>query len=288
MSEKNTNINWFPGHMAKARREMSEKIKMVDLVIELRDARIPFSSLNPLLDEVIGEKPRILVMAKADKADETVTEAWKRHFQDKGYYVLALDLLHQNAADIISKACQNVMREKIEKLKARGMRHVEIKAMVVGVPNVGKSTLINNVSRRRKAQTADHPGVTRNLQWIKVSPDVALLDTPGVLWPKFDSQDVAMKLAICGSISDSVLPFEEMVRYALDYLIVHYPRLLKERYETEVVSDADEMLKAMAVSRHFMDSEGKPDLYRMRNVFMNELRDGLVGRISWEQVNENT
>lgn len=286
-NKASTNINWYPGHMAKARREMQEKIGVVDMVIELRDARIPASSINPLLDEVIGSKPRLVVLSKADKADEAVTASWQQFFQKEGYKALALDLRQNNVSNVISQGCLEVMKDKVARLKARGMKHVEVKAMVVGVPNVGKSTLINSVSRRKAARTGDHPGVTKSLQWIKVSPDVALLDTPGVLWPKFDDQQIAMKLAVCGSISDNVLPIEELIRYALSYLHDHYPGQLVKRYGVEMCDDPDQLLERIALSRRFLDSNGQPDLFRTRNVLLNELRDGLVGRISWEVPDED-
>lgn len=243
MTETKTNINWYPGHMAKAKREMQEKIKVVDMVIEIRDARIPNSSINPLLAEVIGIKPTLIVLSKADKADEVKTKIWLEEFQRQGHYAIALDLLHSNVSNIISQACLEVMKEKVSKLKAKGLKHVEIKAMVVGVPNVGKSTLINSVAKKRAAKTADHPGVTKNLQWIKVSPDVALLDTPGVLWPKFDNQENAVKLAICGSISDNVLPIEEIVHYALEFLSNNYKDQLCERYGDVISASGEEVLE---------------------------------------------
>lgn len=273
--------------MARARREMEEKIKVVDMVIEIRDARIPGSSINPLLAEVIGSKPKIIVLSKADKADRDLTERWLRKFEEEGHYAIALDLLHSSVSKIISKACLLVMSEKISKLKARGMKHVEIKAMVVGVPNVGKSTLINSVVRKRAARTADQPGVTKSLQWIKVSPDVALLDTPGVLWPKFEDQTTALKLAVCGSISDNVIPVEEVVKYALEYLSSNYREELEKRYDIVASDDGAEILLAIAKSRHFLNAEGEADLFRARNIVLNEIRDGLVGRFTLELPDEN-
>ena len=289
MSEniQSASINWYPGHMAKARREMQEKIKLVDMVIELRDARMPNGSINPVLNEIIGSKPRLIILAKKDKADSDITDKWVSHFKREGYPTIALDLLHDQVSKIISNACQEVMKDKIAKLKAKGMKHVEIKAMVVGIPNVGKSTLINSVSRKKMAKTADHPGVTKSLQWIKVSPDVALLDTPGVLWPKFEDQEVAMKLALCGSISDNVLPISELVRYAIQYIVANKPQMLKNRYGIELSDDAHENVERIAEARHFLDADGKLDLERTEAVFLNELRDGLIGTISWEKPDED-
>ena len=287
MDQNQTNINWYPGHMAKAKREMQEKIKVVDMVIELRDARIPLSSINPVLAEVIGSKPRLIILAKKDKADDAVTAEWVKYFSEKEGTTIAMDLLHDNVAKIITEACMKVMQDKIARLKARGMKHVEIKAMVVGIPNVGKSTLINSVSRKKAAKTADHPGVTKSLQWIKVSPDVALLDTPGVLWPKFEDQKIAANLAICGSISDNVLPISHLVTYALAFLKDNYPQLLVKRYEIEVSDDPHKMLNDIALNRHFLMDNGEVDLERCEKVFLNELRDGNIGKISWEKVTES-
>lgn len=289
MSEniQSASINWYPGHMAKARREMQEKIRLVDMVIELRDARMPNGSINPVLNEIIGSKPRLIVLAKKDRADSDITARWVSRFARDGHKTIALDLIHDPVNKIISAACQEVMKEKIAKQKARGMKHVEIKAMVVGIPNVGKSTLINSVSRKKMARTADHPGVTKSLQWIKVSPDVALLDTPGVLWPKFEDQEVAMKLALCGSISDNVLPISELVIYSIRYILANKPQMLVSRYGIELSDDPHTVLERIAEARHFLDAEGTLDMERTEAVYLNELRDGLIGTISWEKPDED-
>ena len=264
----------------------NEKIKLVDMVIELRDARSPLSSINPLLSELIGNKPRLIVLAKKDLADNSVTNAWLKEFEAEGHMAIAMDLLNDNAAKIISDACQKVMKEKIDKLKAKGLRHVEIKAMVVGIPNVGKSTLINSVSRKKMAKTANHPGVTRSLQWIKVSSDVALLDTPGVLWPKFEDSLIGYRLALCGSIAENVVPVDKLVRYALGYLRENYPDAVTSRYEVEMTDDVEELIRRIAQSRHFLNAEGKDDLERTELLVFRELKEGLLGRISWERPDE--
>lgn len=281
-------INWYPGHMTKARREMEEKIKLVDMVIELRDARAPLSSINPVLSEVIGNKPKVIILAKKDRADSRITPLWKQTFEQEGVRTIPLDLLKDNVSKIISDACQEVMREKIARGKARGLRHVEVKAMVVGIPNVGKSTLINSVSRRKMAKTADHPGVTRSLTWIKVSSDVALMDTPGVLWPKFDDQEVAVKLALCGSIKEDVLPLDDILEYGLSYLSVHYPELLKERYQIEDLSSKDAILNGICDTRKLLDANGGPDLNRAGLLRFREIKNGTLGNISWERPDEDS
>lgn len=288
MSENKTNINWYPGHMTKARREMEEKIKLVDMVIELRDARAPLSSINPVLAEISGNKPKLIVLAKKDKADNEVTTSWIKQLESDGCKALALDLLKDNVSKLISDACLDLMKEKVAKGKARGLKHVEIKAMVTGIPNVGKSTLINSVSRRKRAKTADHPGVTRNLSWIKVSPDVALMDTPGVLWPKFDDQKTAIILALCGSIKEDVLPIDEVVNYALNYLSRQYPELLKTRYGIEDLSSPDAIIAGIADNRKLLDYEGDPDLDKAVSLRFREIKNGVVGNISWERPDEDS
>lgn len=288
MSENKTNINWYPGHMTKARREMEEKIKLVDMVIELRDARAPLSSINPVLAEISGNKPKLIVLAKKDKADNEVTTSWIKQLESDGCKALALDLLKDNVSKLISDACLDLMKEKVAKGKARGLKHVEIKAMVTGIPNVGKSTLINSVSRRKRTKTADHPGVTRNLSWIKVSPDVALMDTPGVLWPKFDDQKTAIILALCGSIKEDVLPIDEVVNYALNYLSRQYPELLKKRYGIEDLSSPDAIIAGIADNRKLLDYEGDPDLDKAVSLRFREIKNGVVGNISWERPDEDS
>ncbi|MBE6125953.1 MAG: ribosome biogenesis GTPase YlqF [Erysipelotrichaceae bacterium] len=288
MSENRTNINWYPGHMTKARREMEEKIRLVDMVIELRDARAPLSSVNPVIAQIVGSMPRLIVLAKKDRADSAVTARWVKKLEGEGVMVLALDLIKDNVAKAISAACEQLMRAKIAKGKARGLKHVEIKAMVVGIPNVGKSTLINSVSRKKRAKTADHPGVTRNLTWIKVSPDVALMDTPGVLWPKFDDQATAIKLALCGSIKEDILPVDEVTNYALSYLAEKYPELLTKRYDIRDFSSPDVIIAQIADNRRTLDYNGNPDLEKATGLRFREIRNGVIGAISWEIPDENS
>ncbi|MBQ1877320.1 MAG: ribosome biogenesis GTPase YlqF [Erysipelotrichaceae bacterium] len=288
--EKNINrttINWFPGHMAKAKREMQENIRSVDMVIELRDARIPLSSQNPLLAEVIGSKPRCIVLAKKDQADDRVTESWISWLAGQGIYAIAMNLLKDSIAKTISTACQKIMADKIAKQKARGMRHVEIKAMVVGIPNVGKSTLINSVTGKKAAKTANHPGVTRNLQWIKVSPDVALLDTPGVLWPKFEDMEIGYKLALCGSVSENVVPVEELCNYGLDYLKVHYPEILKQRYGVDSDQDNEKIVADIARNRSIVTGDEGMDVRKAYLLLYKDFRDGTIGKVSWESPDED-
>ncbi len=288
MEENMTKINWFPGHMAKARREMSEMIKLVDMVIEIRDGRIPLSSQNPLLNEIIGQKPRLIVLSKSDKAEKEETNKWIEYFKMQGNYAIAINLIgDKNVANVISNACSKIMEAKINKLKAKGLKHYEIKAMVVGIPNVGKSTLINSVSKRKIAKTADKPGVTKNLQWIKVSNEVALLDTPGVLWPKFEDPKTGIMLAVTGAINDEVLNINEICEFAIDFLMKHHPEKLIKRYDIEIKEDAIKTIDAIGVSRKIFMADETIDYKRLYTLIIREIRDNLLGPVSWEIVDEN-
>ncbi len=282
--DNKVNINWYPGHMTKAKREMREKIKLVDMVIEIRDARIPLSSINPLLDEIIGSKPRLIVLSKADKAEKEETKKWIDYFKECGHKAVALNLIgDRNVAKTISNSCLSIMKEKIDKLKARGLKRVEIKAMVVGIPNVGKSTLINSVSRRKIAKTADKPGVTRTLAWIKVSNEVALLDTPGVLWPKFEDLKTGYMLAVTGAIRDDVLPMQSIIEFAVDFLIKNHKDKLVKRYEIEVSDNIFETIDKIAISRGCIQQDETIDYKRVYALLLKDIRDNQLGPISWEK-----
>ncbi|MGN1399459.1 MAG: ribosome biogenesis GTPase YlqF [Erysipelotrichaceae bacterium] len=278
-----TNINWYPGHMEKAKREMSEMVKLVDMVIELRDCRIPLSSENPLINQIANNKPTLIILSKKDKAEKKETEKWLSYFASTGKQAIALDLLSDNVSTIISNACQNIMKNKIEKLKSRGMKNVQIKAMVVGIPNVGKSTLINSAMKKKIVKTADKPGVTRNLQWIKISKEVALLDTPGVLWPRLDNQQSAYLLAVTGAINDEILPIESVVEFAMQYLMDNYPAALKKRYGIEVDGDVDKLLISIAQSRNCYLLNQEVDYKRLYALLLKDIRDNQLGEITWEK-----
>ena len=263
---------------------MREKIKLVDMVIEIRDARIPLSSINPLLDEIIGSKPRLIVLSKADKAEKEETKKWIDYFKECGHKAVALNLIgDRNVAKTISNSCLSIMKEKIDKLKARGLKRVEIKAMVVGIPNVGKSTLINSVSRRKIAKTADKPGVTRTLAWIKVSNEVALLDTPGVLWPKFEDLKTGYMLAVTGAIRDDVLPMQSIIEFAVDFLIKNHKDKLVKRYEIEVSDNIFETIDKIAISRGCIQQDETIDYKRVYALLLKDIRDNQLGPISWEK-----
>ena len=277
-------IQWFPGHMTKAKREMQENLKLVDLVIELRDCRIPLSSKNPMLDEIIQTKPRLIVLSKKDKGEAEITQQRIEKLKDDTTLVIAADLLHDSFVPKLTQACKEVMKEKIERMIRRGIRPRAIRAMVVGVPNVGKSTMINRLAGKKIAQTADRPGVTRSLQWVKLNKDVELLDTPGVLWPKFEDPTVGFHLALTGAIRDEILPKEEVVVYALKWLSANEPQRLKERYALEnLAADPYALLTQIAVARKHLNKQGEADLTRTIDMVINEIRNDKLGPISWER-----
>lgn len=281
MENEKIRIQWFPGHMTKAKREMQEKMKMVDLVIELRDARIPNASKNPMIEELIQQKPRLIILSKKDKADAAVTAAWIQKLSNEMTMVLALDVIKENITPKVVKAVQTLMQAKIERMKRRGIRPRAMRAMVVGVPNVGKSTFINKISKKKVAVTGDRPGVTKSLQWAKINNDLELLDTPGVLWPKFEDEKVGILLAVTGAIRDEILPLEEIAAWAMRFLIQFHPEAIVQRYAVELCDDPYEMLQRIAVKRGYMRNK-EMDEKRTIETFLRELRDDKLGAISWE------
>ena len=281
MADDKIRIQWFPGHMTKAKREMQEKLNMVDMVIELRDARIPSASKNPMIEELCQNKPRLIVLSKKDKADAAATKLWCSALQNETTRVVALDILKDDIIPGNGEESRLLMQAKIERMKRRGIRPRAIRAMVVGVPNVGKSTFINRISKKKVAVTGDRPGVTRALQWSKVNQNLELLDTPGVLWPKFEDETVGVLLAITGAIRDEILPLEEIAAWAMRYLIANKKEALQQRYEIAVCEDPYIMLERIAEKRGFM-RKGEMDEKRTIEAFLRELRDDKLGRITWE------
>lgn len=280
--EKRINIHWFPGHMTKAKREMQEKLKMVDMVIELRDARIPGASKNPMLDELCKQKPRLIVLTKDDKAQKEKTAIWVKHLKNDQTAVITLNTLKENVALKITNAAMELMKPMIDRQIRKGIRPRAIRAMVVGVPNVGKSTLINSIAKKKVAQTGNKPGVTRALQWVKVNKNIELLDTPGVLWPKFEDQQVGMLLAVTGAIRDEILPLEDIAVYAMNYLIKEYPDSLLLRYEVTLDENPYVMFERIAEKRKFFMANKEIDFKRTIETFLREVRDDACGPITWE------
>ena len=279
-------IQWFPGHMTKAKREMQEKMKMVDMVIELRDARIPNASKNPMIEELCNQKPRLIILSKKDKADALETRKWITTLQKEDVKVLALDIIKENITPKVVEASQELMKAKIERMKRRGIRPRAIRAMVVGVPNVGKSTFINRISKKKIAVTGDRPGVTKSLQWSKVNANLELLDTPGVLWPKFEDEKVGVLLAVSGAIRDEILPLEEVAAWAMRFLMQHKPELLEKRYAIELDEDPYSNFTKIAEKRGFLKNGKEIDFKRTIETFLREIRDDRLGSITWENADE--
>ena len=276
------NFQWYPGHMTKAKRQMQEDIKLIDLVIELVDARIPLSSRNPDIDELGKNKYRLILMNKADLADRKATEQWSAFFKKKGYYVVSLDARSKNGmksiTDIIMEAC----KEKMERDRKRGIKNRPVRAMVVGIPNVGKSTFINSYAGKACAKTGNKPGVTKGKQWIRLNKSVELLDTPGILWPKFEDQEVGMRLAYIGSIKDDILNIEELALGLIGYLQEFYPAAIRERYNVEEELKPLDILTAVAKARGCLKKGEELDYEKASRLLLEEFRSGKLGKVTLE------
>lgn len=270
--------------MTKAKRMMQENIKLIDLIIEVVDARIPVSSRNPDIDELGKNKARLILLNKSDLADERQNEKWTQHFTEKGFFVVKANSKSgagiRQVLPVIMEAC----KEKIERDRKRGIQNRPVRAMVVGIPNVGKSTFINSFAGKACTKTGNKPGVTKGKQWIRINRNVELLDTPGILWPKFEDQSVGAKLAMVGSIKDEILNLEELSLELLGYLHRYYEGILKERYDVEESEDRLKMLEAIAVNRNCLQKGSELDYGKASNILLEEFRNGKIGRITLEQV----
>ena len=276
------NIQWYPGHMTKARRAMQEDIKLIDLVIELVDARVPFSSRNPDIDKLAAGKARMVLLNKADLADEAETRKWAQMFEDMGIHVVKIDARNKGTLKQVQAAQQEACKEKIERDKRRGIKNRPIRAMVVGIPNVGKSTFINTFAGRACAKTGNKPGVTKGKQWIRLNKGVELLDTPGILWPKFEDQQVGIRLACVGSIKDDILNMEELALWLIDYLRENYKGILAERYQITEEGTSVEVLEAIARARGCLKKQEELDYAKASLILFDDFRSGKMGRITLE------
>ena len=280
------NVQWYPGHMTKAKRQMQEDIKLIDLIIELVDARVPLSSRNPDIDELGKNKARLILLNKADLADERQNEAWKTFFQEKGFFVVKVDSRSGAGMKAIQNAISEACKEKTERDRKRGIKNRPIRAMVVGIPNVGKSTFINSFAGKACAKTGNRPGVTKGKQWIKLNKSVELLDTPGILWPKFEDQEVGMRLAYVGSIKDDVLNMEELSLNLIDFLRQYYPGALEGRYQISEEGKPVEVLEAIARARGCLKKGEELDYAKASGILFDDFRSGKIGRITLEWVKE--
>ncbi|MFF5915305.1 ribosome biogenesis GTPase YlqF [Staphylococcus pasteuri] len=272
-------IQWYPGHMAKAKREVSEQLKKVDVVFELVDARIPYSSRNPMIDEVIKQKPRVVILNKKDMTNLKELEKWEQFFENKGYYPVAVDAKHGKNLKDVEKAAIQATKEKFDREKAKGLRPRAIRAMIVGIPNVGKSTLINKLANRSIAQTGNKPGVTKQQQWIKVGNSLQLLDTSGILWPKFEDEEVGKKLSLTGAIKDSIVHLDEVAIYGLQFMIKKDLVGLKSHYNIEVDEDAEilEWFDAIGRRRGLLQKGNEVDYEAVIELIIYEIRNAKIG-----------
>ena len=276
------NLQWYPGHMTKAKRQMQEDLKLIDLIIELVDARIPLSSRNPDIDELGKNKARLILLNKSDLADERYNEQWSAYFQKKGFYVVKVNAKSGAGLKSIQGVIQEACKAKIERDRRRGIKNRPIRAMVVGIPNVGKSTFINSYAGKACAKTGNKPGVTKGKQWIRLNKTLELLDTPGILWPKFEDQEVGKRLAFIGSIKDEILNLEELSLELLDYIRTNYPGLLNTRYGIEEEGTPVSLLEAVADKRKCLIRGQEIDYAKAAGIVMEEFRNGKIGRISLE------
>lgn len=276
------NLQWYPGHMTKAKRQMQEDLKLIDLIIELVDARIPLSSRNPDIDELGKNKARLILLNKSDLADERYNEQWSAYFQKKGFYVVKVNAKSGAGLKSIQGVIQEACKAKIERDRRRGIKNRPIRAMVVGIPNVGKSTFINSYAGKACAKTGNKPGVTKGKQWIRLNKTLELLDTPGILWPKFEDQEVGKRLAFIGSIKDEILNLEELSLELLDYIRTNYPGLLNTRYGIEEDGTPVSFLEAVADKRRCLIRGQEIDYAKAAGIVMEEFRNGKIGRITLE------
>lgn len=280
-----TNINWFPGHMAKARREITEKLKLVDIVLEILDARIPHSSANPMMEEILANKPTLVLLNKASLADQKETQKWIKYYAKKNIKALDIDLIDNYNVKQILPACYQILEDKILKAREKGIANFKVRALVVGIPNVGKSTFINTLAKRKAASVGDKPGVTKSQKWIKVNENFELLDTPGILWPKFENAIVAKNLALSGAIKDDVLPLDEVISYGLSFMQKYYPNNLIDRYQIEINEKMEllDLYTAIGRKRNCLLRGNEIDYDRVINLVLYDLRHNRLGAMTYDR-----
>ncbi|WP_159548218.1 ribosome biogenesis GTPase YlqF [Streptococcus halichoeri] len=266
-------IQWYPGHMSKARRQVQENLKYVDFVTIVVDARLPWSSQNPMLTKIVGDKPKLLILNKADLADSVRTKEWCHYFAEQGFMTLAINSKEQSTVKKVTDAAKLLMTDKLVKLRERGIQKETLRTMIIGIPNAGKSTLMNRLAGKKIAVTGNKPGVTKGQQWLKSNKELEILDTPGILWPKFEEESVGLKLALTGAIKDQLLPMDEVTIFGLEYFQQHYPERLSRRFKgINLALEAPEMIMTMTEKLGFRD-----DYDRFYQLFVKEVRDGKLG-----------
>ena len=277
-------IQWFPGHMSKARRQVQENLKHVDFVTILVDARLPLSSQNPMLTKIVGDKPKLLILNKADLADSNRTKEWRSYFENQVIKTLAINSKEQSTVKLVTDVAKSLMADKIQRLRERGIQKETLRTMIIGIPNAGKSTLMNRLAGKKIAVVGNKPGVTKGQQWLKSNKDLEILDTPGILWPKFEDELVGLKLALTGAIKDQLLPMDEVTIFGLNYFKTYYPERLEERFKgIDLEEEAPEIIMEMTRKLGFRE-----DYDRFYNLFVKEVRDGKLGRYTLDIVGVDT
>ena len=281
-------IQWYPGHMAKAKRQVSEQLKKVDVVFELVDARIPYSSRNPMIDDVIKQKPRVVILNKKDMTNLKELEKWEIYFKNEGFYPLAVEAKHGKNLKNVEVEAIKATQEKFDREKAKGLKPRAIRAMIVGIPNVGKSTLINKLAKRSIAETGNKPGVTKQQQWIKVGKSLQLLDTPGILWPKFEDEEVGKKLSLTGAIKDSIVHLDEVAIYGLNFMIKHDVSALKRHYNIDTHEDAEilDWFDAIGRRRGLLQKGNEVDYESVIELIINDMRNAKIGTYCFDILKE--
>ncbi len=275
-------IQWFPGHMSKARRQVQENLKFVDFVTVLVDARLPLSSQNPMLTKIVGDKPKLMILNKVDLSDPVATKEWQDYFESQGIKTLAINSKEQSTVKKVTDAAKSLMADKIARQKERGIQIETLRTMIIGIPNAGKSTLMNRLAGKKIAVVGNKPGVTKGQQWLKTNKDLEILDTPGILWPKFEDEEVALKLALTGAIKDQLLPMDEVTIFGLNYFKEHYPAVLQERFkQMDLEQEAPDIIMEMTKKLGFRE-----DYDRFYQVFVKDVRDGKLGRYTLDRVGE--
>ncbi len=276
-------IQWFPGHMAKARRQVTEKLKLVDIIFELVDARLPLSSRNPMIDEILNQKPRLVILNKEDMADPVMTKEWIAYFKQHGVEAVSVNSQAGSGLDKIVKAAEKILKEKFDRMRARGIKPRAMRAMIVGIPNVGKSTLINRIAKKNIAKTGNMPGVTKAQQWIKTAQHLELLDTPGILWPKFEDPETGFKLALTGAIKDSILNLQDVAIWGLRFLEDRYPSRLKEKYGfNELPENIALVFQQIGERRGCLSAGGEVDYDKVTDVVIRDIRTTQFGRLTFD------
>ena len=285
MNENKTNINFFPGHMAKTRREIGEKLKLIDIVYEVVDARIPFSSRIVDIDDLIKDKPKVIIMTKKDLCDMNKTNKWISYYEEQGYKVFLVDLINDKSLGKLFDLTDSVLSELNEKREEKGLLQRKYRALIMGVPNVGKSTLINKITGKKATTVGDKPGVTKTISWIRINDKLELMDTPGILWPKIEDQEIAYKLATFSSIKDEILPIDEVACYILKYMYENYPSSLVDRYGLDHLDEDDytDAYELIGRKRGCIIRGNEVDYNKVSNLIIRDLREGYLGKVTFDE-----